>query len=492
MELAFLMDGWAHRFGERYRAALFAFLPILLLFSLIIFFPPDGRERAQWIQFVGRFHPLAVHLPIALMLLVPVLELAGRWEKFAYLRLSSRFVLGLATIAASFAAFLGWCLARSGSYSGALVTQHMWGGVSLAVICWLGWSLRGRLVGPHAEKLYATTLTVGVLVVCWTGYRGGQVSQGEDHLTEYMPSPLRRVLGLSSAVPLVEAAPGSFYEVRVQPILAEHCASCHGTKRQKNNLRLDSYGWLMRGGKHGAVIKPGNLEGSDLFRRITLSPDSDDFMPKEKRQALSLDQRKTIELWISAGASGTLPLNAIKDLPAGVVAVAPIEVSFPQIDSATVAKARTEIASALRQLQDRFPNILNYESRGSADLVLNASLLGGKFGDTDLEALAPVAEHIVVADFSRTAVTDRAAPAIARMKHLRVLRLAETKITDRTLRSVSSLDQLRSLNVYGTGVTAAAFPFLEKLAKLEHFYAGRTSIQLGASVPQSLMGKLVL
>jgi hypothetical protein len=40
---------------------------------------------------------------------VPVLELAGRWEKFAYLRLSSRFVLGLATIAASFAAFLGWC-----------------------------------------------------------------------------------------------------------------------------------------------------------------------------------------------------------------------------------------------------------------------------------------------------------------------------------------------------------------------------------------------
>jgi hypothetical protein len=248
----------------------------------------------------------------------------------------------------------------------------------------------------------------------------------------------------------------------------------------------------MRGGKHGAVIKPGNLEGSDLFRRITLSPDSDDFMPKEKRQALSLDQRKTIELWISAGASGTLPLNAIKDLPAGVVAVAPIEVSFPQIDSATVAKARTEIASALRQLQDRFPNILNYESRGSADLVLNASLLGGKFGDTDLEALAPVAEHIVVADFSRTAVTDRAAPAIARMKHLRVLRLAETKITDRTLRSVSSLDQLRSLNVYGTGVTAAAFPFLEKLAKLEHFYAGRTSIQLGASVPQSLMGKLVL
>ena len=486
------MDGWAYRFVERYRAALVAFLPILLLFSLSIFFPPDGRERAQWIQFIGRFHPLAVHLPIALMLLVPVLEMVGRWERFSYLRLSSGFVLGLATIAASFAAFLGWCLARSGSYSGALVTQHMWGGVSLAVICWLGWTLRSRLVGPHAEKLYATTLTVGVLVVCWTGYRGGQVSQGEDHLTEYMPSLLRRVLGLSSAGPLLEAAPGGFYEVRVQPIFAVRCVSCHGAKRQKSNLRLDSYGWLMRGGKHGAVIKAGNLEGSDLFRRITLSPENDDFMPKEKRQALSPDQRKTIELWISAGASGTLPLDAIKDLPAGVVAVAPIEVSFPQIDAATVARARANIASAVRQLQDKFPNILNYESRGSADLVLNASLLGVKFNDADVEALAPVAEHIIAADFSHSAVTDRAAPAIARMKHLRVLRLAETKITDQMLRAVSSLDQLQSLNVYGTGVTSAAFPFLEKLTKLEHFYAGRTSIQRGASVPQSLMGKLVL
>jgi uncharacterized membrane protein len=486
------MDGWAYRFVERYRAALVAFLPILPLFSLIIFFPPDGRERAQWIQFIGRFHPLAVHLPIALMLLVPVLEIAGRWEKFAYLRLSSRFVLGLATIAAWLAAFLGWCLARSGSYSGALVTQHMWGGVSLAVICWLCWILRGRLVGPHAEKLYATALTVAVLVVCWTGYRGGQVSQGEDHLTEYMPSPLRRVLGLPSAGPLLEAATGSFYEVRVQPIFAERCVSCHGAKRQKNNLRLDSYGWLMRGGKHGAVIKPGNLEGSDLFRRITLAPDNDDFMPKEKRQALSPDQRKTIELWISAGASGDLPLDAIKNLPAGVVAVAPIEVSFPQIDAATVARTRASITSAVRQLQNRFPNILNYESQGSADLVLNASLLGAKFDDTDVEALTPVAEHIIVADFSHTAVTDRAAPAISRMKNLRVLRLAETKITDQMLRAASSLDQLQSLNVYGTGVTAAALPSLEKLAKLKHFYAGRTSIQLGVSVPQGLIGKLVL
>jgi hypothetical protein len=180
-------------------------------------------------------------------------------------------------------------------------------------------------------------------------------------------------------------------------------------------------------------------------------------------------------------------------MPAGrTTTAAPVEVSFPEIDSAGVAKAREGIASAVTQLQNKFPNILNYESRGSADLVLNASLMGLKFGDADVKAFAPVAEHITVADFSRTAVTDRAASAIAVMKHLHLLRLAQTKVTDATLKALSGLDQLHSLNVYGTGVTAAALPLLEKLPQLEHVYAGQTAIPSGVSVPQGLTGKLVL
>jgi uncharacterized membrane protein len=483
--------GW--RVLGRSRSVLVTLSPILLLLALIVFFPPDGKERPQWAQFIGRFHPLTVHFPIAMFFLVPVLEFAGRWERFSYLRLASRFVLGLATIAAIVAAFLGWCLARSGGYSGELVTQHMWGGIALTVACWLCWILRGQMREQRTEKFYLAVLSVGLLIVSWTGYRGGQISQGEEHLTEYMPPLLRHAIGLSDKAPLVEAAADSFYAVRVQPILAERCVTCHGPEKQKNGLRLDSYGWLMKGGKHGAIIKAGNVQGSDLFRRVTLSPDQDDFMPKEKRQPLSLDQLRVIELWISAGASGALPLDAIKGLPAGgSIAAAPVEVSFPEIDSTAVAKAREGIASAVVQLQNRFPNVLNYESRDSADLVLNASLLGLKFGDADVRAFAPVAEHITIADFSRTAVTDRAASTIAAMEHLHLLRLAHTKVTDATLKALTGLDQLNSLNVYGTGITAASLPLLEKLPKLQHFYAGQTAIRSGVSVPQGLTGKLVL
>ena len=44
---------------------------IFVLVLLLIYAPPDGRERAELAQFLGRFHPLIVHIPIALLLLVP-------------------------------------------------------------------------------------------------------------------------------------------------------------------------------------------------------------------------------------------------------------------------------------------------------------------------------------------------------------------------------------------------------------------------------------
>src|SRR5262249_55876111 len=105
-------------------------LLVLLLAALEA--PPDGVERGEWSQFVGRFHPLAVHLPIALLLLVVVLEGAGLFQSGKHLQAAAGFIVGLAAASALVAVFLGWMLGRSGGYEGGLVTRHMWGGISLA------------------------------------------------------------------------------------------------------------------------------------------------------------------------------------------------------------------------------------------------------------------------------------------------------------------------------------------------------------------------
>jgi uncharacterized membrane protein len=473
---------------SRSRLGFVMLVPILLVATLVAFLPPDGNERADWLQFIGRFHPLLVHFPIALFLLVPILEMVGRSSGFSHLRLSVSFVLALGTLGATSAAILGWCLGRSGGYSGRLITQHMWGGVALSMVCWVCWLLRTRLREPGIT--YVVALSLGAGLVAWTGYRGGQLSLGPNHLTEHMPNELRNLLGVApdGEASVSNADPNTFYGARIQPIFSARCVNCHGADKQKGKLRLDSYRALMRGGKDGVVIQSGNIQNSDLFRRITLPASHDDFMPKGK-QPLTADQVKAIELWIGAGASGTLAVDAIKNAPPG--SPAPAEVKVEEIDPAVVARLRSPIAPAVGQLQKQFPNILDYDSRGSADLRLNASLLGSKFGDRELEAFAPVSEHIVFADFSRTSISDHSAAMIAAMKRLRVLRVMDTRLTDATLLRLDSLDQLESLNIYGTPVTAAVLPTIAKLPKLAHVYAGETGILRGKSVPENLTGKLV-
>ena len=478
------------RILREFRLGLLALLPILIGMALLVFVPPDGKERAEWMQFIGRFHPLAVHFPIALVLLVPIVELAGRSARLSYLRLSTSFLLGLATLSATAAATLGWCLGRSGGYSGPLVTQHMWGGILLTFTCWLCWVLRVRLSQPGT--LFGIPLAMAVVLVVWTGYRGGQLSLGADHLTEHMPTGLRHVLGVTrNHTVSSNADPNTFYGARVQPIFATRCVSCHGPDKHKANLRLDTYQGVIRGGKDGPVVRAGNTQGSDLFRRVTLPANHDDFMPKGGKKALSSDEVKLIELWIAAGASETLAKDAIKNAPADSPTPAVAEVAFQEIDPATVTRLRERIAPAVAPLQKRFPNILDYQSRGSADLQLNASVLGTRFGDKDLAEFVAVAEHITVADFSRTGITDRSANTIAAMKRLRVLQLTNTGITDATLLRLGGLDQLESLNLFGTKVTPAALPVISSLPKLAHLYAGQTSIPEATPVPEALTGKIV-
>jgi hypothetical protein len=152
---------------------------------------------------------------------------------------------------------------------------------------------------------------------------------------------------------------------------------------------------------------------------------------------------------------------------------------------------RAPLASTVAQLQKRFPDVLQYESRGSADLVVNVSLLGAKFGDEEMAALKPLAEQIVIADFSGTAVTDRSAASIAAMKRLRALRLMRTQITDATLLTLGGLNQLESLNVFGTTVTPVALQVAAGLPKLQHLYAGETKIPADFQVSEAVRRKLL-
>jgi uncharacterized membrane protein len=484
------------RFSVRFVFALLTLASILILFLLVLFAPPDGNERSQWLQFFGHFHPIAVHLPIAVLVLVPLVELAGRSRYFPHLLASLDFLLGVATCGAIGAVALGWCLARSGSYSGPLVTQHMWGGIFVAAAAWLCWFLRAQGRESRWTPSYAIALLATVGLVMFTGYRGGQLSQGRNHLTEHMPQQMRSVLGLQAFASVwtnsANGGPSTFYGARIQPIFSQHCVSCHGESKHKGKLRLDSYDAVMRGGKDGLVIKQGNPQASELFHRVTLPPTDDDFMPAEQKPPLSPNEINRLESWISGGASGTQPVESVKDSPDAGTAAPPVaEVTFAEIDPAAVAKQRAALAPVVAPLQERFPSVLDYESRGSANLIVDASLRGPSFGDGDLAAFAPISAQIVVADFSNTSITDLSSATIASMTHLRTLKLMNTKITDVTVKALSPLSQLESLNLFNTAVTADAFTAIGQFPKLSHVYAHGTKISPEAPMSDQLKSKII-
>jgi mono/diheme cytochrome c family protein len=253
------------------------------------------------------------------------------------------------------------------------------------------------------------------------------------------------------------ALPGSFYTVRVQPLFDTHCVACHGARRQKGELRLDSFAAAMLGGRSGTTVRLGDAKASELFARITLPASDDRAMPPSGKTPLSPDEITVIRLWIAGGARGDQPAAQVKGAPRLVKPVV-----IPEIDPAAVARQRAPLAAAVRQLQSRLPGILDYESRDSANLTVAASLMGARFGDSELAQLAPVAARIARADFSGTAITDASAPALAAMTGLENLRLADTQITDTTIAALTPLKKLRALTVTGTKATAASLSSLRQ------------------------------
>lgn len=271
------------------------------------------------------------------------------------------------------------------------------------------------------------------------------------------PAFAHRVLEAVGVEAMGKATPGSFYAIRVAPLFQSYCTSCHGERRQKSELRLDLYAYAMRGGRHGVVIRPGDPKGSELLTRVTLPASDDRAMPPEGKTPLSPDDVTVIRLWIAAGASPNIPAGGIKGAPPPVV-----EVKVPAPDPVRTRRERAPLFATVKALEARYPGLLAYESRDSANLELDAALSGLAFGNSDLAAFLSLHARLVRIDLSGTAITDAAASTLAQMTAVRTLRLMNTKTGDTVIAALVPLRALKSLTLAGTHASAAALAPLRK------------------------------
>src|SRR5262245_41511907 len=114
-------------------------------------------------------------------------------------------------------------------------------------------------------------------------------------MTTMPPTDFRRLAavlvgGLLALAPAAAAQTGPtpspeavrFFEARVRPLLAEHCFQCHGEKKQRGGLRLDSREAALAGGDRGPALVPGEPGKSLLLRAVRHEDEQLQMPPKKK------------------------------------------------------------------------------------------------------------------------------------------------------------------------------------------------------------------
>mgnify|MGYP001010034272 CR=1 FL=1 len=110
-------------------------------------------------------------------------------------------------------------------------------------------------------------------------------------------------LALLAAAPLARAddtrEARHFFENKIRPILAQHCYECHGEKKQKAGLRLDTLAGFTHGGETGAAVVAGQPEASLLIKAVRRT-DDDLAMPPD--DPLAAADVALLEQWVKSGA----------------------------------------------------------------------------------------------------------------------------------------------------------------------------------------------
>lgn len=360
----------------RPRSRWYMTIPLMIAVGTLAFFawqqPPTNDPGGEpLLRFAGRLHPSLTHLPIGLLLLVPILDLLGVFRRSRHLWSSGQLVLWLATLSAILAAASGYLLARTDGRVSEDVLDHQWAGIALAGASCVALMFRSLARGGRRRKSWGLlyVIAIGFTLVCLvaSGHLGGKITHGDDYLSEYAPEPFKSwiedveevqekvmdrvdratpdsipttttaptiqtsVEPATRPVEVIEPMPAPVGDLPVEqrtvfgsivtPIFAQHCFECHGAKKVKGNLRLDSYARIMAGGESGSTVVPNSVADSELARVIALPRDDDDAMPPDKKPGLSAVEIEAIRWWIANGASQDLTIGQANALPDGVRAL---------------------------------------------------------------------------------------------------------------------------------------------------------------------------
>ena len=427
----------------------------------------------SFIEFLGHFHPLLVHLPIGILFIALILHWMSLKEKYASLRPALPVILLAGSVAAFASCITGYLLSISDDYDQSMVSWHMWMGIAVTLVSLM-------LYAKEKYPLFAINkilLSGGLFVLLMiTGHLGGSLTHGSDYLTK----PFRQMLDSDSAAgtiikPIANVPEAVAYTDIISPILESKCYGCHNANKQKGGLRMDEINLLMKGGKNGKIIEPGNADSSEMIKRLMLPTDDDNHMPPKEKPQLTESQVALLHWWITNNAD---PNKKVKDL-AQTDKIKPLLAALQT--TAREQKTRTDIPvtvigqsdeKIIEQLKAR--NIVVLPVAQNTNYLMVSFVTDSIVDKTDLQLLLQLKPQLIWLKLNHTNITDEALSTVAQLSNLIKLDLSNTFITDKGLALLNTNTNLQTLNLVGTKVTGVGIAALKSLNQLQWLYLYKT------------------
>lgn len=412
-----------------------------------------------WLQPVGRMHPLVLHFPIVLWVLLALMPfLKSQVEAKSY-QAGFEFLLYGAVLTTSFAALMGLFLSREPGYSAEGLYWHKVGGLALS---FLGYAL---LLGYQrvSQKPYFSAVLIGMVgLLAAASHVGAEVTHGEN----FVLGPLQQ-----SKDEAFDAEQPLFASL-VMPLLEQKCNQCHSQAKSKGDLIMTSFAALMKGGEKGKVIMTDDLAESRLIQYIHLPMADDDHMPPKGKPQLTEEEKALLQAWVMEGASEEKSLTALESqAPLYEAAMALVEAKGqgeeePAYDFSAAGE------DLIASLNNPFRRLSPISAHSPA---LEASLFVQKaFSPQSIEELEPVNKQLVSLNLTNMPMGDEEMALLAPFKALESLNLNGTQVTEAGLRYLEGAKELQSLALSGTKVTAGIGEVLGQFPALQEVYVWNT------------------
>lgn len=439
-------------------------------------------STGSWSMFIGRSHPLLVHLPIGILLIAFILTLLARREKWRHLQSALPTVLLAAAISAICSCITGYLLSLDGGYEEKLLQTHKYLGIGVAVIS-TGLYLMERSKNRF-RKWQVPAVLLMVLLLGAAGHYGGSLTHGDDYLTQAMPAGLRQLTGMNKSV--INAAAytnigdAKLYEDLVRPVLVNRCYSCHNEQKLKGGLRLESVALIRKGGEHGPVLKDSMPEESELFKRLLLPEDNEHRMPPKGKPPVTPQELELLHWWISQGAPTGKTVKELTKTPLMLTVLEGMQPATPLDKQEFIPEDKVSPVSSqsMAALEAKGVKVLPVGT--GSNYVSVDGINAAAFSDADMQLLLPLKDQLVWLSLAGTRVTDSAFTVLAKFRHLVRLDLRNVAIKGKGMNALNACAELRYLNLAGTAVTDEGLLSLQKNKKLQQVYLYQAGVKPAA------------